>query len=219
MRLSRGLAYIALLLLAMASAGARVADAQIQVKPPGVRYASTKDDAEFMQGMIGHHAQALVMAKQAETQGASASVKTLAARIIVGQRSEITLMQDWLRLRGYAVPDSTGKMPEDPAHAGPVMPGADTAHKLHPGMLTPEQMGLLSEARGATWDRLFLTFMIQHHQGAITMVQKLFASPAGGQDDDIFKFASGVEADQSTEIERMKEMLEIIRRGGSPSPR
>jgi uncharacterized protein (DUF305 family) len=194
------------------------ASAQITL-PPGARLPSTKDDAEFMQGMIGHHAQALVMAKQAETHGASSSVKTLANRIIVGQRSEIKLMQEWLRVRAYPVPDSTGKMPEDPAHAGHAMPGADPAHKLHPGMLTPEQMEILSAARGAVWDRLFLTFMIQHHQGAVQMVAKLFASPAGGQDDDIFKFASGVDADQTTEIERMKEMLEIIRRGGSPSPR
>jgi uncharacterized protein (DUF305 family) len=167
-----------------------------------------------MQGMIAHHAQAIVMARMAPTHGARPTVSTLASRIDLAQTTEIRLMQDWLRVRGFPVPDSTGRMPADPndPHAGHDMTHSDSVGM--DGMLTPYQMGLLAEARGASFDRLFLTFMIQHHAGAVRMVEKLFNSPAGGQDDDIFKFASGVQADQTSEIDRMKEMLAALRTGG-----
>ena len=201
-RHSGGRRLATILLLIAASAGLHAAGAQ--VKAPGARYASTKDDAEFMQGMIMHHAQAIVMANEAKSHGASKSVQIFCARIALSQRGEIGLMQAWLRARKFTVPDTTGKMPMGDM---PGMSHGAMAMPLMPGMLTPEQMKLLSDARGASWDRLFLTFMIQHHTGALTMVDKLFKSPAGGQDEDIFKFATNVHADQTSEIERMKQML------------
>jgi uncharacterized protein (DUF305 family) len=203
-RFSRGWGVVAALFVTVASAGFQVA--QAQVSPPAIRYPATKDDAEFMQGMIGHHAQAVVMARMAPTHGASPAVQVMCARIAHSQGTEIKLMQDWLKVRGFPVPDSTGKLPMDhSAHtAGMTHAAMDS---LMPGMLDDYQMNLLKEARGASFDRLLLTFMIQHHEGAIKMVDKLFKSAGGGQDDDIFRFATGVHADQTAEIARMKEML------------
>jgi uncharacterized protein (DUF305 family) len=206
-RFSCGWGSAAFLFLTVGAAGGGLRVAEAQVTPPAIRYPATKDDAEFMQGMIGHHAQAIVMAGWAPTHGASQQVQVLCARIALSQSTEIKLMQDWLKVRGFPVPDSTGKMPMDHANmAG--MNHAAHADSLMPGMLDDYQMKLLDEARGASFDRLFLTFMIQHHEGAITMVDKLFKSAAGGQDDDIFKFATAVHADQTAEIARMKLMLE-----------
>jgi uncharacterized protein (DUF305 family) len=203
MLFSRRRASVAFLLLTVASAGFQVVEAQ--VPPPAIRYPATKDDAEFMQGMIGHHAQAIIMAGWAPSHGASQSVQIMCARIVLSQSTEIKLMQDWLKVRGFPVPDSTGKMPMDHSN----MAGMNHAamDSLMPGMLDEYQMELLDKARGASFDRLLLTFMIQHHEGAITMVDKLFKSAAGGQDDDIFKFATAVHADQTSEIDRMKLML------------
>jgi uncharacterized protein (DUF305 family) len=125
-------------------------------------------------------------------------------------------MQAWLRARKFAVPDSTGHMPMGDMKGMSGMAGMshDTTMAMMPGMLTPAQMKLLGDARGASFDRLFLTFMIQHHTGALTMVDKLFKSPGAGQDDDIFKFATAVHADQTAEIDRMKTMLETARENG-----
>ena len=206
-RFSRRWASAAFLFVAVASGGFGTLEAQ--VAPPAIRYPATKDDAEFMQGMIGHHAQAIVMSRLAPKNGASQSVQILSARIALSQSTEIKLMQDWLKVRNFPVPDSTGKMPPNASMAG--MDHAAMGHaamdSLMPGMLDEYQMKLLEEARGASFDRLFLTFMIQHHEGALVMVDKLFKSAAGGQDDDIFKFATAVHADQTAEIDRMKSML------------
>ena len=189
-------------LVAFATFAVRSADAQ--VFGPGAKYPSIKADADFMQGMIGHHAQAIVMAKEATSHGASPAMRVFCERIAVAQTNEIRLMQNWLRERHFTVPDSTGAMPMEM----PDMPGmTHTMVMMMPGMLTPEQMQLLDEARGPSWDRLFLIFMIQHHQGALTMVDKLFNSPGAGQDEVIFKFATDVNADQTAEIDRMKTML------------
>jgi uncharacterized protein (DUF305 family) len=160
----------------------------------------TRADAEFISGMIDHHAQAVLMAGWAPSHGANGSIRGLAERIVVAQRDEIAFMQRWLRERREPVPDA------DASHM--MMAGMD--HKLMPGMLTPEQLTQLNQARGADFDRLFLTFMIQHHEGAITMVDKLFSSNGAGQDEDIFKFASDVHADQTTEIDRMSLMLKSL---------
>ena len=162
------------------------------------RPAYTAADAAFMSGMIGHHAQAVLMAGWAPTHGASPAIRALCERIVVGQRDEIELMQRWLRERHEPVPDG------DPSHHG--MAGMSHAG-LMPGMLTPEQLGQLDAARGAEFDRLFLTFMIRHHEGAIAMVEQLFGSNGAAQDDNVFKFASDVHVDQITEIERMSLML------------
>ena len=161
-------------------------------------------DADFMTHMIHHHAQALVMAGMVPTHTESSSLRVLAGRIINAQNDEIRLMQTWLRERGLPVPD--------PAHA---MHGG--GHQDMPGMLTPEQLARLDAARGAEFDRLFLEFMIQHHSGAITMVDELFAAYGAAQGDAIFKIASDINVDQDTAIERMRLMLrDLVLETGSP---
>jgi uncharacterized protein (DUF305 family) len=160
----------------------------------------TRADVAFMQGMIGHHAQAIVMAGWAPTHGARADVRVLAERIKVAQTDEIAMMQRWLRDRHETVPDADAHH----EHAGMNMPGMPP---MMPGMLTAEQFAQLDAARGPEFDRLFLTFMIGHHQGAVTMVRQLLAVPAAGQDDDVFRFVADVNVDQTTEIDRMRGML------------
>ena len=160
----------------------------------------TAADVHFMSGMIGHHSQAIVMAGWAPSHGASPSVHTLSDRIINAQRDEIATMQSWLRDRRQPVPDATA--------TGMKMQMGGMEHEmLMPGMLTAEQMKQLDAARGKEFDRLFLTFMIQHHKGAVQMVKELFDSYGAEQDDLVFKFASDVNVDQTTEIARMEKML------------
>jgi uncharacterized protein (DUF305 family) len=158
-----------------------------------------------MSGMIHHHAQAVVMAKWVPTHDASDALRRMAERIDVGQRDEIGLMSRWLRDRGLPVPDTAGSHDH-------MMAGMD--HSMHmPGMLTAEQMAQLDSARGLEFDRRFLVFMIQHHKGAITMVDQLFASQGAGQDETVFRMASDIYADQTTEIERMQRMLDALPSG------
>ena len=159
----------------------------------------TQADVAFMTGMIGHHAQAVLIAGWAPSHGASSQVQVLCERIVVAQNDEIATMEGWLKARKLPVPD-----PGAMQHM--MMPGMDHG-ALMPGMLTPTQMAQLDSARGPAFDRLFLTFMIQHHQGALTMVDQLFNAPGAMQDDVMYKFAADVSADQSTEIERMTKML------------
>jgi uncharacterized protein (DUF305 family) len=166
----------------------------------------TAADVKFMQGMIGHHAQAVWMAGLAPTHGAGNSLRALAERIDVAQRDEIAFMQRWLRERRETTPDPAASH----EMGGHDMPGMPMPAMMMPGMLTHDQMMQLDEARGTEFDRLFLTFMIQHHQGALTMVDQLFSSTGAGQDGTIFRFASDVNADQTTEIERMRSMLSAI---------
>jgi uncharacterized protein (DUF305 family) len=162
-------------------------------------YRFTAADVHFMSAMIGHHAQAIVMAQMAPTHGASASLQTLAGRVINGQRDEIALMQQWLRERKQPVPE---------ARPGMRMTHGGVEHEmLMPGMLTEAQMKQLDQARGADFDRMFLSFMIQHHQGAVTMVKELFSSQGAALDDTVFKIASDINVDQTTEIARMQKML------------
>ncbi len=182
---------------------AACAPAAAQTRADGGRPDYIAADVQFMSGMIGHHAQAVLMAGWAPTHGARQSVRALCERIVVGQRDEIVLMQRWLRDRHETVPDA------DPR--GQMMPGMDHP-MLMPGMLTPEQMARLDSAQGPAFDRLFLTFMIQHHQGAITMVNELFGSQGGGEQEIVYRFASDVYADQSTEIDRMSRMLDAFNR-------
>ena len=153
-----------------------------------------------MSGMIGHHSQAIVMAGWAPSHGASPSVHTLSDRIINAQRDEIATMQQWLRDRQQPVPETSAKGMKM------VMDGVEH-EMLMPGMLTEAQMKQLDAARGKEFDRLFLTFMIQHHKGAVQMVKELFDSYGAAQDDLVFKFASDVNVDQTTEIARMEKML------------
>ena len=153
----------------------------------------TPADVRFMQGMIGHHAQALDMTALVATRSRSDAIRKLAQRIELSQADEIKMMQEWLTGRGQKVPDQHAH------HA----PGAT----LMPGMLTPEEMARLAQAKGPEFDRLFLEFMIKHHEGALTMVQDLFAQPGAGQESDVFAFASDVDADQRMEIDRMRAAL------------
>ena len=163
-------------------------------------------DAAFMSGMILHHAQAVLIAGWAPSHGASPSVQTLCERIVVGQNDEIAIMQRWLRQRGEPVPD-----PASP-HAN--MPGMDHSGRM-PGMLSPEQLAQLDQARGVEFDRLFLTFMIEHHMGAVVMVDQLFGTQGAAQDETTFRLASDVYADQTTEIGRMQKMLAALPPAGS----
>jgi len=202
----------------------------------------TQADIDFMTGMIGHHAQALIMSRLAPENGASSSIQTLAGRIINAQSDEIYLMQRWLRDRGQPVPivnidglmlNIEMEMPEgdhndhrvhdmqmdhDDHDAHADMDHNDMDHgmgMMHdhsnmPGMLTQAQLEELAAAHGTEFDRLFLTFMIEHHRGAVIMVEELFAADGAVSDTESFELASGINAEQVTEIERMKLMLENI---------
>jgi uncharacterized protein (DUF305 family) len=165
-----------------------------------VRRSFTPADLQFMTGMIGHHAQAIVISRWAPTNQASAEIQRLAERIIAAQQDEIRTMQHWLEDRRQPVP-AVGNAGEMHQHG---------REALMPGMLTPDQMTSLQAARGAEFDRIFLTLMIQHHNGALSMVETLFGSHGAAQEDAIFKFASDVSADQSTEVARMERMLAAL---------
>lgn len=177
-----------------------------KAKADSARYPYTAADVRFMSGMIGHHAQAITMANWAPTHGASASVRTLAERIINAQQDEIATMQRWLRDRRQPVPEPNAgmKMMMNGSEHGMQTP------MLMPGMLTEAQMKQLDAARGPEFDRLFLTDMIQHHRGAVSMVKDLFNSYGAAQDEQVFKFASDVNVDQTTEIARMERMLAAL---------
>jgi len=164
------------------------------------QHAYTPDDIEFMNGMISHHAQALVMAAWAASHGATPPVRTLADRITNAQKDEIAAMQKWLRDRRQPVPEAN-------PHGMTMNMNGMQHEMLMPGMLTETQLKQLDEARGKEFDRLFLTFMIQHHRGAVTMVQQLFDTNGAAQDISVYKMASDIHADQTTEIDRMQKML------------
>jgi uncharacterized protein (DUF305 family) len=173
-------------------------EAIFRARRDSARMQYTDADVSFMSGMIPHHAQALVMARMVPTHGASPIIQTLAARIMNAQRDEIALMQRWLRDRNEPVPE--------PGEGGAMAHAGD--HAMHmPGMLTPQQLSALDAARGEEFDRMFLTFMIQHHRGAVTMVHELFGTPGAGLNEDAFRIASDIQVDQATEIARMELML------------
>jgi uncharacterized protein (DUF305 family) len=188
-----------------ASAQAPVSGVE-QARRDSVRRPYTAADIEFMSGMIAHHAQAVKMAGWAQSHGASRSLQIFCGRIATGQTAEIGLMQQWLRERNQPVPEADAR--------GMKMNMGGMEHfMMMPGMLTDEQMKQLDAARGAEFDRLFLTFMIQHHRGALTMVDTLFKTAGAGQDEIVFKFANDVQADQTTEIDRMQQMLDALPSG------
>ena len=164
------------------------------------RYTATEADINFISGMIHHHSQAIVMAKLAPTHGASSSIQTLAGRIINAQTDEINLMSQWLR-------DHKQPVPEPNPMGMKMKMGGEEHVMLMPGMLTEEQMKQLETAKGTDFDKLFLTLMIQHHNGAVSMVKELFATYGAGLDETVFKLASDVNTDQTTEIARMQRML------------
>ena len=195
--------------LAGAVVGARAAAPQAaplkdpKPRPDLVAYPYTNADVEFMQGMIPHHAQAVKMCTIAPTHAGKREVKLMCERMLISQRDEIHMMRVWLIDRGQFVPAA------DATHHKMTMPGGMAHDMLMPGMLSDEEMAKLDKARGADWDRMFLNAMIRHHQGAITMVDDLLASPGGAQGDDMYGFASDIWADQTAEIERMQKLLEV----------
>lgn len=152
----------------------------------------TEGDIKFMQGMIGHHLQAVEMVALINDRSTNTDIRRLGLRIQVSQDDEINMMKTWLTTRGAAVPGPH-------AHHEP--------GGMMPGMLTAEEMAALAAAKGVEFDRLFLQGMIKHHFGAITMVDELFKTPGAGQDGEIYQFASDVDSDQRMEIDRMSAML------------
>lgn len=189
-----------------ADAGAAAAHAD------SVRRSHTQADVDFMTGMIHHHAQALVMTDMARRNDPGPRLRVLAARITNAQNDEIRQMSDWLRDVGVeppvvSAPGYTGPNRAPAGHAGHAEHGGHGMHHDMPGMLSPEQLARLEAARGYEFDRLFLTYMIQHHQGALTMVETLFSTYGAAQNDAVFKLASDIGAEQASEIERMQMML------------
>ena len=159
---------------------------EITQEAPARNYAPA--DVLFMQQMIPHHRQALEMTALVTDRTDNRDIHLIAQRIEVSQNDEIAMMQQWLKSHGEDV---------EHHHGGHLMPG----------MLTPEEMSRLENARGGEFDRLFLEFMISHHEGALTMVGELFAAPGAAENSVIFRFASDVDADQRAEIRRMQSLL------------
>jgi uncharacterized protein (DUF305 family) len=153
-------------------------------------------DIKFMQGMIGHHGQAIEMVTLIPAHTSRREMVLLGQRIDISQNDEIKMMQEWLRARGQQVPAVNAMH----AHGATLMPG----------MLSEEEMTRLGRANGDEFDRLFLEGMIKHHEGAITMVKELFATPGAGQDVSVFSFANDVDIDQRMEIQRMGALLDVI---------
>jgi uncharacterized protein (DUF305 family) len=170
----------------------------------------SKADVEFMQGMILHHAQAVEMTAMIPSHTQNKNLRSLGARISASQSDEIKFMERWLAVRGQSIPKAT------PNATAMDMPGMDMPHDaishqgmaLMPGMLTPEQMEALRKSKGAEFDRLFLSGMIQHHNGALTMVKDLFDTAGAGQDAELFNFATDADNTQRAEIKIMENMLQ-----------
>jgi uncharacterized protein (DUF305 family) len=168
--------------------------------PPRAPFAA---DVDFMQGMIMHHSQAVDMVVLLRTRGKSPVLKSFGEKISISQTDEIGFMKRWLESRGKP---TTMQMDHSKMSAADMK--NMTMNMLMPGMLTPEQMAALAKARGAQFDHLFLTGMIQHHGGALTMVDELFSTPGAGQDPVLFDFATDIENTQSAEIKIMRGMLD-----------
>jgi uncharacterized protein (DUF305 family) len=185
-------------------------EALYRARTDSARMHFTPADVHFMTMMIGHHAQALIMSRMAPSHGASDAVQRLTSRIINAQNDEIATMQRWLADRGQHVPqvhlDGLKVMVDD--NPRPVY--------MH-GMLDDEQMRALDAARGKDFDRLFLSGMIMHHSGAVDMVHDLFATDGAAQDELAFKLANDIQVDQTTEIARMKRMLDAVTGKGGGS--
>lgn len=211
---------LAALLVPLSSACSRAATAGPEPAEPAARSAAdaefealyraridsarthfTDADVRFMNGMIHHHAQALEMTRLVPARTETSSIRILAARITNAQRDEIELMRRWLRDRGQAVPEVHITDTAVMVHGA----GGHAGHM--PGMLSATQLRELAAVSGPAFDRLFLELMIQHHQGAVTMVQELFATDGAAQDEDAFRLASDVHVDQVTEVTRMELML------------
>ena len=188
--------------------------------PPSTRATlppPSQADVEFMQGMIMHHSQAVEMTALIPSHTENKEIRSLGARINSSQSDEIKFMQRWLAARGEPISMPMQGMPgmdnqygrqNDKQNGEPSTENSDQSMALMPGMLTPKQMDALRDARGADFDHLFLTGMIQHHNGALIMVRDLFDTPGAGQDAELFNFATDVDSGQRAEISIMQSMLE-----------
>lgn len=194
----------ATLLTATWAASMRPAVAQSEHMDEQRRPRYTEADVRFMQGMIPHHAQALDMTALVPDRSTRRDLHLLAERIEVSQTDEIAWMERWLLDRGADVP-SLDTHHHDGGHPA-----------LMPGMLTPEELAELASATGPAFDRLFLQFMIRHHEGALVMVADLFATPGAAQAAEVFRFASDVDAGQTAEIGRMRALLDAMRAPDRP---
>lgn len=168
-------------------AGMSGMDTPVKV-PEGVNW--TAADVHFMQGMIAHHAQAIAMSKIAYANNANPKLKFFATKIDQSQRAEIVQMQGWLVDHGQMAPDTMSYKTV-----------------MMTGMLTPAEMAELEKAKGPEFDKMYLNYMIKHHQGAIQMVKDLFATPMSGQETNINVFANDVDQVQTAEIAAMYQML------------
>ncbi len=199
-----------------AAAGAQQASPPVVVEP-GAPGAPTKTlpadakiappigsqaDVSFMQGMIMHHNQAVEMTAMIPSHTENKDIRSIGERISLSQTDEMKFMKRWLEARGQPTSMAMPGMPEMDMDGNPMKP--------MPGMLTPAQMEALGKARGAEFDRLFLTGMMQHHGGALVMVKDLFSTAGSGQDAEIFEFATDVDNTQRAEIEIMRNMLKRV---------
>jgi uncharacterized protein (DUF305 family) len=175
--------------------------------PPAAARRYVDADVRFMQHMIEHHAQALAMTSLVPARAADETLRLVAQRIEVSQRDEIARMRQWLLKRGEPAPATGGSHEHSAGEGRPPMPG----------MLSPAELARLEESTGEEFDRLFLEYMIRHHEGALVMVSELFATRGAGQELDIFRFASDVDADQRAEIQRMRRMQSRLA-GGQSKP-
>jgi uncharacterized protein (DUF305 family) len=198
---------VALALIAPATASAQNAP----------RY--TAADVRFMQGMIGHHAQALAMTALIPARTSRQDIRSLGQRITVSQRDEIAMMRQWLTDRHQQVPTSDVLHDHQAADHSMNMPGMAMSDTLMPGMLTAEQLSELAKANGDEFDRLFLKDMIRHHQGALVMVASLLGTTGSAQEAEVFRFASEVDSDQRAEIARMNALLDRLSPTGAKTHR
>jgi len=183
----------------------------VTVASAGTPYHGPTDaDTSFMQGMIMHHSQAVEMVELLRTRGESKDLQAFGDRIAISQTDEIKFMKQWLEDRGKPISmpmkhDMKGMEGMD--MKGMDMKGMDMSMPMMPGMLSPQQMKDLEAAKGAAFDHLFLTGMIQHHTGALTMVEELYNTPGAGQDVILYDFATDVDNTQRAEIRIMQAML------------
>jgi uncharacterized protein (DUF305 family) len=190
--------------VAQATQGPGVKAPEPVARPDLVRYPFSRADVDFMAGMIPHHAQAVLIAGWATSHGARDDLQLMCERMLVGQRDEIEWMRNWLRDRGEVVPPATA------THHRMTMNGVEH-DMLMPGMLSDDELAALDKARFVAWDKLFLAAMIRHHEGAIKMIDVLFASHGALQDEDVYTLVSDMYADQTTEIERMQKLLATLK--------
>jgi uncharacterized protein (DUF305 family) len=203
-----GLTVFALAFIAAATASAQDAP----------RY--TAADVRFMQGMIGHHAQALAMTALIPDRTTRQDIRLLGQRIEVSQKDEIAMMRQWLKDRHQQVPASDAQHDHHAAAGHSMnMPGMAMSDTLMPGMLTAEQLAELAKANGVEFDKLFLRDMIRHHEGALVMVASLLGTTGSGQEAEVFRFASEVDSDQRAEIARMNALLDALGPTGATTHR